>query len=135
MRPHLGAALTGLALGVTLTLAGFADYGEVHRMFALTDLRLIFTFAGAVAISFVGLGVLARGAAIPRRSVRRSTVIGAALFGVGWALTGACPGAALAQLGNGYVPALASLGGIFAGALIHDRLRARLGWESDACGS
>jgi hypothetical protein len=135
VKAHLGAALAGLALGATLTFAGFADYGEVHRMFTFQDLRLFLTFAVAVGVTFVGFLALARGAALPRRTIRATTVGGAALFGAGWALTGACPGAALAQLGNGYLPALFSLAGIFLGAALYGRLRARLHWQSDSCES
>ncbi len=134
-RAHLGAALAGLALGATLTFAGFADYGQVHRMFTFQDPRLFLMFGGAVAVTFVGLLALARKTALPRRAIRRGTVAGAALFGLGWALTGACPGAALAQLGNGYLPALASLAGIFLGAALYRRLRPRLSWETDSCDS
>jgi uncharacterized membrane protein YedE/YeeE len=134
VRAHLGAAALGLALGVTLTFAGFADYGQVHRMFTFQDLRMFLMFGGAVAITVVGFFLLARRAVLPRRLVRRHVAVGAALFGVGWALTGACPGAALAQLGNGYLPALASLAGIFAGATLYRRVSARLRWQTDSCG-
>ena len=99
MKYQLGAAAMGLCLGVTLTFVGFADWGTVHRMFVFQDLRLLFTFAGAVALSAPVFVVLARrGAALPRRSVYGSTVVGAILFGIGWALTGACPGAALVMI-------------------------------------
>lgn len=135
MRYQLGAAAMGLLLGITLTFVGFGDYGTVHRMFVFQDLRLLFTFAGAVALSAPVFALLARrGAALPRRSIYGSTLAGAALFGTGWALTGACPGAALVMLGCGYVPALASLGGIVAGILLCGVAQRRwMRWEADSC--
>lgn len=54
------------------------------------------------------------------------TWIGGLLFGVGWALTGACPGPIFAQLGGG-VPAagvlvLAALAGTWAYSALRDKL-------------
>ena len=47
----------------------------------------------------------------------RDTVVGAALFGVGWGLCGVCPGPAIAGLGTGNTDLLWALGGIALGAL------------------
>jgi uncharacterized protein len=46
----------------------------------------------------------------------RDTVLGAAVFGVGWGLCGVCPGPAIAGLGTGNWDLLWALAGIFAGA-------------------
>ena len=48
-------------------------------------------------------------------SVDARLVAGAATFGVGWGVTGYCPGPALVALGTGSVPALVFVGGIVAG--------------------
>jgi uncharacterized membrane protein YedE/YeeE len=42
-------------------------------------------------------------------------VPGALLFGVGWAISGACPSIAFVQLGQGQLGALATIAGIFVG--------------------
>lgn len=52
-----------------------------------------------------------------RESVlNRDTLLGAALFGIGWGLCGVCPGPAIAGLGAGNVELLVALSGIVAGA-------------------
>lgn len=48
----------------------------------------------------------------------RATLIGAALFGIGWGLSGVCPGPAIAGLGSGNWPLLWSVIGLFAGAWV-----------------
>jgi uncharacterized membrane protein YedE/YeeE len=48
----------------------------------------------------------------------RDTALGAALFGVGWGLSGVCPGPAIAALGTGNTDVLWALGGIVLGALV-----------------
>ena len=49
----------------------------------------------------------------------RQTVIGSAIFGIGWGLSGVCSGPALAALGTGNTDLLWTLGGIVLGALTH----------------
>lgn len=49
----------------------------------------------------------------------RQTVVGAAIFGIGWGLSGVCPGPAIAALGTGNTDILWALGGIVLGALAH----------------
>lgn len=46
----------------------------------------------------------------------KDTVVGAILFGIGWGLSGVCPGPAIAGLGAGNWPLLVSVAGLFAGA-------------------
>jgi len=33
-------------MGIALSDIGFADYGEIHKMFLFTDLRMLFTLVG-----------------------------------------------------------------------------------------
>jgi uncharacterized protein len=46
----------------------------------------------------------------------RDTLVGAAIFGIGWGLCGVCPGPAIAGLGTGNWDLLWALGGIILGA-------------------
>ena len=58
----------------------------------------------------------------------RDTLVGAAIFGVGWGLCGVCPGPAVAGLGGGNFQLLWALAGIFAGAYV-------LGWQASPGGA
>ncbi len=140
LRVHLAHGLLGLALGFVVSSAGLADWGEIHRMFTFGAFdgsgaapRLLLAFGGAVALAMAGFLALARRDAIPPKPVRAGTVPGAILFGAGWAIAGACPAAALVQLGEGKPGAVATLGGILAGAWLHDRLRKRFHWARHSC--
>lgn len=57
-------------------------------------------------------------------SWNRDTLRGAALFGVGWGLTGVCPGPAIAGLGAGNLSLLWAVAGMALGALVQ-------GWRAD----
>jgi len=52
-------------------------------------------------------------------------IVGAALFGIGWGLSGVCPGPAIAGLGVGNWPILAALAAMVAGGVVADECEAR----------
>jgi uncharacterized membrane protein YedE/YeeE len=134
MRRTLAVLVLGLLLGYTLARLGFTDYGQVQRMFTFADARLFLTFAGAVALTAAGFAALSGRARHPPRPLHKGVIAGALLFGIGWALTGACPGAALAQLGEGQLAALVTLGGICLGTLAYRRVHARwFRWDRGGC--
>lgn len=127
------AAVFGLAMGFGLSRIGFSDFGEVHRMFTFRDFRLLLTFAGAVFLTSVGLRLIDR-KALPRRPLHKGTIVGGVLFGVGWALTGACPAIALVQLGEGRLVAALTLLGIATGTWIYPKVHARFfRWDAGGC--
>jgi uncharacterized membrane protein YedE/YeeE len=131
---HLRIGLVGLLFGFAFSCMGFTDYGEVHNMFTFHDLRLFLTFCGGVALSMVGFLVLARGKRLPKRSIHMGTIPGGMLFGIGWALTGACPSGAVVQIGEGKVMAGLTLIGIAFGSWAYPVLHQKLfGWPLEAC--
>jgi uncharacterized membrane protein YedE/YeeE len=125
--------LLGLALGFLISYAGLSDWTELHRMFTFADLRLLLAFAGAVAVAMAGFFLFARYDQIPAKHVVAGTIPGALVFGAGWAIAGACPAAALVQVGEGKWIALVTLAGMLAGARLHDSLRKRFGWARHSC--
>lgn len=127
------AAIPGLILGFSLSHIGFGDFSEVHRMFTFADLRLLLTFAGGVTLTALGVAVFRRRHGLPSRPLHRGTVIGSALFGTGWAVSGACPGIVLVQLGEGRFYGLITLAGIFAGVWVGGRVQRAARLPSESC--
>jgi hypothetical protein len=109
----LASIVTGLGLGYTVSRIGFGDFAEINAMFTFQDLRMLFAFAGAVAILVVAFLVL-RVRRTPGR-IHAGVVPGAVLFGTGWAISGGCPAIPIVQVAAGYLPALVTLGGIVVG--------------------
>lgn len=123
-------------LGVALHLTGFTDFGEIHAMFSLADPRLFLTFGVAVVVTALGVHAVRakQRARLPRGAMHPGIIPGAALFGIGWALTGACPGVAFAQLGEGQLMALVPLIGIFTGNAIYAAAHRRFfRWDTGSC--
>lgn len=131
---HILMGLFGLLMGMGLAFIGFADFSELHRMLVFKDLRLLFTFAGATAVAFVGFILFARAYKLSRKPLHKGSVPGGILFGIGWAITGACPSVAVIQFGYGYLPAVATMVGIVLGVWSYRRMHERyFRWDTGAC--
>jgi len=128
----------GTAFGFVLSRSGAADYGYVQRMFLFEDLQLYGIIGTAVAVTAPGLWLLKRhgrtlgGAPLAVRPKPRhpGNVLGGVLFGMGWSITGMCPGPILVNVGEGKLYALAALAGVLVGTTalgtVYERLRVPL---------
>jgi uncharacterized membrane protein YedE/YeeE len=108
-------------------------------MFLFEDPQLYGIIGTAVAVTAPGLWVLKRrgrtmnGAPLAVRPKPRhlGNVVGGVLFGVGWSVTGMCPGPILVNVGEGKLYALAALAGVLLGTTVlaetYERLRGPLG--------
>jgi hypothetical protein len=133
--------LFGTAFGFVLSRSGAADYDFVQGMFLFENLQLYGIIGSAVAVTAPGLWLLKRhgrtaGGAplrVKPKARHRGNVVGGVLFGVGWSITGMCPGPILVNLGEGKVYAAGALAGALVGAALfgalHRRLRPLLGLE------
>jgi uncharacterized membrane protein YedE/YeeE len=125
----------GLIFGFGLGFSQMARPEVVLNFLTFEDLGLLFVMFGAAVVSGLAFAVMPRvrdaapltGDRYERRlkSFDRNVVIGGAVFGVGWGLSGICPGAAYASLGVGNVTVLWALGGMFVGAYLQGYWRSR----------
>jgi uncharacterized membrane protein YedE/YeeE len=60
------------------------------------------------------------------KQFHKGFIIGGIIFGIGWAITGACPGPVFAQIGAGEYPALATLAGGLLGAFLYHSFKTKL---------
>jgi uncharacterized membrane protein YedE/YeeE len=135
LNQHVKYGFFGLLMGATLSLVGFTDFAEVHKMFIFADLRLLFLFAATVGITMAAFAILGRNANIPKKSYTKGTIPGSILFGAGWAITGACPSIALVQLGEGKLVAGFTILGILAGVWGYRKLASGgLQLDTGVCG-
>ena len=137
LRIHVVYGLLGLLMGIVLSAIGFADYDELFNMFTFANTRMLFAFASGVGIAAVVFLILRVSNVIQleKKLYHPGTVMGSILFGYGWVMCGACPGIALIQLGQGKLPALVTLIGIFIGVRTYRFLHERyFQWDTGTCG-
>jgi uncharacterized membrane protein YedE/YeeE len=120
----------GIVFGFGLALGGMSKPEIVLSFLQLKDLGLVVLMGAATGVAFVAINVVPRflekpvlgGEFKPRtRTLSRNTLIGAAIFGVGWGLSGQCPGSALSSLGVGNIPVLLGIATMFLGAYVMGR--------------
>ena len=63
---------------------------------------------------------------IPDKTFNKGQVYGALIFGLGWAITGACPGPLFAQIGAGYSVVIVTFISAVAGTWVYGRFREKL---------
>jgi uncharacterized membrane protein YedE/YeeE len=125
----------GLLLGFSLSRIGFTDYAELQKMFTFREPRMLLVFAGAVLLTGVAYRLLPAGRALAPRPISRRVIAGGLVFGLGWVVCGACPGAAFAQLGEGKLFALVTLAGIALGTRAYGLVeQRRVVRSAESCG-
>ena len=120
---RISTAAVGGVFGFLVTGSGFGNYTTIHQALLFRSWYLFAVFGSAVAVAAVGLALLRRGGTtvyggplrLPHAPARRRHVYGAAIFGAGFGLTGACPGGAVAMVATGGLGGLLVLGGLVAG--------------------
>lgn len=110
-------AFAGVLFSVGLMLAGMTQPAKVIGFLDFAghwDPSLAFVMVGGIAVFAVFYRVLPsrtkplfaeRFSPPTRKDIDPRLIVGASLFGVGWGLSGFCPGPALAALGAGAQPA------------------------------
>jgi uncharacterized membrane protein YedE/YeeE len=114
----------GTVFGFILSRSGAADYDYIQGMFLFTDFQLYGIMAVAVALSAPGIWLIKRRGrtllgqpvSIELKALHKGNVAGGLLFGVGWSITGMCPGPILVNIGEGKLYAWAALLGALVGA-------------------
>jgi uncharacterized membrane protein YedE/YeeE len=125
----LWGLLAGIAFGYILQRMGALEYDNILKMLRLQDFRIAKFMFFSVAVSLVGIFTLhSLGiGTILVLSLHPGVIVGGLIFGVGFGLSGYCPGTVIGALGEGKKDALfvfgGALTGTFAYAFLHKSLK------------
>lgn len=104
MNPLVLGLLIGIGFGAILTLSGLSSPLRILDMLRLRDLSLVKLLLVAIGTGIVGIALL-DSAGLAHTSIKTLHVLalisGGAIFGVGFAVAGYCPGTALAGAAEG----------------------------------
>jgi uncharacterized protein len=126
--------VTGILFGFGLALATMIKPEVVLSFLRFQDLGLLCVLGGAASVTALGYQFGPRLLGHPlfeptfakhQAAMNAQTLGGAALFGVGWGISGVCPGPAIAGLGAGNWSLLFAVAGLFAGAYVQGWLASR----------
>ena len=134
----LAALLIGLIFGLGIAISGMGNPAKVINFFDVAgawDPSLALVMAAALAVTIPGYALVFRrpkpvidaAFSLPKSKVIDARLIGgAAVFGVGWGMSGFCPGGALPMIGTGEASVFLFLAAMAAGMILARAIIARL---------
>ncbi len=128
--------LIGIFFGIVLIKSEAASWFRIYEMFEFKSFHMFGIIGSAVGLGIVITQLIKRlklksfyGAIITIDNKEKSLtryLVGGTLFGLGWALAGACPGPMFVLLGAGFWPILIVLISATFGTYIYGVLKDRL---------
>ena len=118
------AAVIGIAFGFTLERAGLGSARKLAGQFYFTDLTVFKVMFSAIVTAMLGtfwlarLGIIALGDLPVPETYLPPQLIGGAIFGLGFALAGLCPGTSCVAAASGRGDGAVVVAGIFSGVLL-----------------
>jgi uncharacterized protein len=129
--------LLGVFFGIVLTRSEVISWFRIQEMFRFQGFHMFGIFATALPVAIVTVQWIKRRGArtlggepinIPPKQLGTGVryAVGGTVFGVGWALTGACPGPLFALLGSGVGVIAVAIGSALVGTWTYGYLRPKL---------
>ena len=128
--------LTGMLFGVILGKAEVISWYRIYEMFSFESFHMYGVIGSACTVGIVGVLIMKafnvhglNGKPIsfkPKKFSVPRYLIGGTIFGLGWALTGACPGPLFILVGYGYFSIIIVIIGALLGTFLYGILRKRL---------
>ena len=127
--------ILGVLFGIIFVKAEIISWYRIQVMFRLHSFQMYGVIGSAVVTGIISIQVIKRFGiktmkgdtiVIPNKEFRKGQVIGGFIFGLGWAITGACPGPLFAQIGSGYTVVLVTMISALAGTWVYGKLAPKL---------
>ena len=108
---------------------------RIQEMFRFDSFHMYGVIGSAVFVGLISVQLIKRfrvstmdgeTVSIPGKSFNKGQIYGGLLFGIGWTITGACPGPLFAQIGSGFLAIIVTLLSAIAGTWTYGLLRSRL---------
>lgn len=127
--------VAGILFGIILVKAEVISWFRIQEMFHLQSFHMYGVIGSAVVVGIISVFLIKKfklksldGEAIKLepKKFNKGQIYGGLTFGLGWALTGACPGPLFAQIGTGALVIIVTLLSAIAGTWVYGRFRDKL---------
>lgn len=132
---NLKYLLIGMLFGIILVKSEVISWFRIQEMFRLESFHMYGVIGSAVITGMLGVLLIRKfgirtisGEAIiiPKKPFTKGNVFGGLIFGLGWAITGACPGPLFAQIGSGFTVVIVTLLSAVAGTWVYGVVKDKL---------
>ena len=127
--------LVGLVFGIVFVKAEVISWFRIQEMFRLQSFHMYGVIGSAVVVGMISVWLIkvfdiktlyGEKIEFHPKTFNKGQVYGGLLFGLGWAITGACPGPLYAQIGTGSTVIIITLLSAIAGTWVYGYLRVKL---------
>ena len=127
--------LLGILFGIVFVKAEIVSWFRIQEMFRLQSFHMYGVIGSAIVVGMISVLLIKRYNAksiegekikLDDKKFNKGQVYGGLTFGLGWAITGACPGPLFAQIGTGATVIIVTLLSAIAGTWVYGRFRDKL---------
>jgi uncharacterized protein len=128
-------AAMGMVFGIILIKSEVVSWFRIQEMFRLESFHMYGVIGSAVVTGIISVWLIKRfnvktiygePILLPTKKFNKGQIFGGLIFGLGWAITGACPGPLFAQIGTGLTIVLVTLLSAIAGTWVYGLIREKL---------
>lgn len=132
---NLKFLIAGMLFGIILVKAEVISWFRIQEMFRLESFHMYGVIGSAIVTAMLGVMLIKKMGwrsmngeeiVIRKKPFNLGNIIGGLIFGLGWAITGACPGPLFAQIGSGFTVVIVTLLSATAGTWVYGLLKDRL---------
>lgn len=132
---NLKYAAWGILFGIVFVKAEIVSWFRIQEMFRFESFHMYGVIGTAVVVGLISVLIIKRTKAktvhgetihIPNKEFNKGQIYGGLIFGLGWAVTGACPGPLFAQMGAGFSVIIVTFLSAVAGTWVYGLIREKL---------
>ena len=127
--------IVGILFGIIFVKAEIISWFRIQEMFRLESFHMYGVIGSAIATAMLSLFIIKKlklksiygePIKIANKEFNKGNIYGGLIFGLGWAMTGACPGPLFAQIGTGATVIIVTLLSAIFGTWIYGKFRDKL---------
>ncbi len=127
--------IVGILFGIVFVKAEIISWFRMQEMFRFQSFHMFGVIGSAVVVGLISVLIIKKfnikttdGEKITfnKKTFNKGQIYGGILFGIGWAITGACPGPLFAQIGTGATVVVITLLSAIAGTWFYGYIREKL---------
>ena len=132
---NLKYLFVGIMFGIVFVKAEIVSWFRIQEMFRLQSFHMYGVIGSAVMIGMISIFLIKKfniktidgeTVVFHPKKFQKGQIFGGLIFGLGWAITGACPGPLFAQIGSGYLVVIATLLSAIAGTWTYGYFKEKL---------
>ncbi|GHE34053.1 DUF6691 family protein [Sphingobacterium griseoflavum] len=133
--PYSKYLIVGIMFGIVFVKAEVISWFRIQEMFRLQSFHMYGIIGSAIMTAMISVFLIKKfqiktldgePIKISPKKFNKGQIYGGLIFGLGWAMTGACPGPLFAQIGTGATVIVVTLCSAIAGTWVYGRLREKL---------